>query len=133
MTQDKKKTTHRNILILHVYSSAYRNCQRFIKNHLIYLKKIVFRNEKGFHFTDDNHADIKYSHARIYKGMGVRPPPPKNKNLLNLHCKIIAKMPRTPPPPDKHNYPSEPQPLEKFSESAHNSCSELITRVHHLI
>lgn len=67
-------------------------------------------------------------------GGGPPPGPLKNKNLLNLHCKIIAKMLRTPPPPpDKHNYPSEPQPLEKFSESAHNSCSELITRVHHLI
>lgn len=31
-------------------------------------------------------------------GGGPPPGPLKNKNLLNLHCKIIAKMPRIPPP-----------------------------------
>lgn len=38
-------------------------------------------------------------HARI---------PREKENLLNLHSKNIANMPRIPPPPGKHNNPSEP-------------------------
>lgn len=57
----------------------------------------------------------------VMRGSREGPPPLENENIL-LHstCKFIASMHRTPLPPDKHNYRSDPpSPWKKFSGTAH--------------